>query len=239
MSFEKTSFRQSVEFNINNLCRKITATLLGLCLVFMISGCGIFGESDYKREQREEKQKVEKQAEQKKNQIQELEKKFDALSFPSEVFSQSDYTYQFQQYFNDKVNRNLIFQGTIEDVWQGNESIYVEILCPVGKLPQYWAEVGMVLEDGIFLRLKLRKEDAVRIINDVQRAGFNYEYLLIQEAQQILIVAQISEVRRERLYEHWAYGYGEDAEVELEMLKKVIAYGTLVAYEEYGMELEL
>ncbi len=201
--------------------------LLLMCII-MLTGCGLFGESDYERTQREFKEKKEQQAEQKKIQNQELAKEYDAIRFPSEQFSPSDYTYEFQQFFNGNKNRNLIFQGTINDVWQENDSVFVEALCPIGELPPLWAEVGMVLEDGIFLRLKASKEDAQYIINDVHRAEFNYDNLSFQDAQQVLIIAQIIEVTRERLFEHSAYGYGEDVDVELETLQNVIANGMLV-----------
>jgi hypothetical protein len=238
MSFEKTSFRQSIEFNIINLSRGVIVTLLGLCYVFMISGCGIFGESDYERRQREEKQRAEIRENKQKAQIQELENRFDAFSYPAELHSSSDYTYLFQQFFKNTKNKNLIFKASVNDVWQEKDSLYVEFLCPLGTLSELQVALGLVGEDGIILRLTASQNDALYIANEEDRAILEDEYLFLPMKQQVLVVATISEVKREKLYQHSAYGYGADAEVELETLKNVIAYGRLVAYQQYETEME-
>jgi hypothetical protein len=238
MSFEKTSSMQSVEFNFNNLGRWIMVPLLGLCYVFMISGCGIFGESGYEREQREQKQKAEIREGKQKAQIQELEERFDAISYPAELFSTSDYTYQFQQFFNNSKNQNIIFKVSVNDVWQEGDSLYVEFMCPLGTLSALQVALGIVGGDGIILRLTASLDDAQYIANEELRNILEDDYLFLPMKQQVLVVAKISEVKRERLFQHSAYGYGVDAEVELETLKNVIAYGRLVAYQQYETEME-
>jgi hypothetical protein len=241
MSFENTSSMQSIEFNINNLGRMITATLVGLCLVFMISGCGFFGENDYEREQREEKQTAKKQAEQKKNQVKELENKFNATYFPPKEISYGDFTYKYQQYFRNNKGKNIIFKGDVDDIWSEKDSIYIEFVC---TLTDSFNLVDMILndyKDGIVFRLKAGEKDVQNVKNKLDDYDLDYDFMndLYEQysKEHYLIVAQISNVVKGRIFEHSASGYGEDIEVEMDKAKNVIAYGKLVAYEEYEMEL--
>jgi hypothetical protein len=224
-----------------------TKRLIILSLVFLLGGCGLFGENAYEREQRERKEIKQKQATLKKAQLQELENKYNATYFPPKNISSGDFTYKFQEYFNRNNNGNIIFKGDIDDVWAEGDSLFIEFSC---SMTDSFSIIDLILndyDDRLVFRLKIGEVELQNVMNDLSRDDSENElviddyygaFLEEQNREQNLVVARISNVDRGRIYEHSAIGYGEDTEVETDRAKKIIAYGRLISFRKIGIQIE-
>ena len=216
---------------------------LGLVLmcIGVLAGCGFFGESEYERKQREQYLKKEQNTVRKKAQLQVLQNKYNATLFPPNNISYGDFTYKFQQYFMSNEDKNIIFKGDVDDIWSDNGDIFIEFVCSLADSFSIGDIILSDYRDGIVFRLKVGDIDVHNIRKKPD--DYEYDYDIIRDffdqfiREKHLIVAQISKVMKGRIFEHSASGYGADTEIEMDKATKVIAYGKLIAYEKYGMEL--
>ena len=201
--------------------KNILLLLVCILLISILGGCGSSYEEKQERKEKARKEATERKLSEEKNLLSHLIGKYDVVHFPPEVFSDSIFTYELQQYFINQRNRSIAFRGYIEDLEKINDKIFIEFSCVISN--------EMVIDPAIILfRLEVSKEQANEFMNN-ERPDAIERLIGYFRDPDYLVVAAIGNISKMKKYEVSGSPVSEnEVEIEIETPIKFIGTGMLV-----------
>jgi len=202
--------------------KNILSLLVCILLISIFSGCGRSYEEKQEKKEQAQKEATERKLSQEKELLSHLIGNYDVVHFPPEVFTDSIFTYELQQYFKNLQNRSIAFRGYIEDLEQINDNkIFVEFSCVISN------EI-VINPTAILFRLETSKKQANEFMNN-KRPNAIERLMGYFRDPDYLIVAAIGNISKMKKYEVSGYSASDDeVEIEIETPIKFIGTGKLI-----------
>lgn len=199
----------------------ISILAISFTLTFF-SSCGPSFEEKQAMKERERKEVIEKQQAEEKQLLSKLTDKYEFVHFPPSDFNDSVFSYELQNYFESRLDKNIVFKGYIEDLEKINEKLYIEFSCVISN--------EIVINPSIIaFRLEVSEKQANEILKNERPNSVEKKFIGYFRNPDYLVVAKIKDVSKMKKYEVTGTSVGEDdVEVEIETPIKFIGHGILI-----------
>jgi len=195
-------------------------------LIFSLLCCGPSSEDRFQEYQLERETQRQLAKEQEVKIIKQLEMHFNAEYFPPSYINANTFTYEFQKFFKDKSQKNILFKGYVEDIEKFVTRTYIEVLCSL-------SDAYFIDKIGIRFRLKTTDQIASNLISEVkimESTDDSFHILQYYKDPNYFFVAKINRIMKSHIFQNSGYGSGDDVEIYLDEFKGFVSYGELVDY---------
>lgn len=200
--------------------------ILVICLIFTVLwiGCEQFNKNkQLKMEAERIEQEELKAKEEEKRSIDEIEARLNATYFPPQNINYASYSYEIQEFFKQNAGHNIVFKAYLVDIFSVGNTVYIEFECPLGDF-FFWPE------KTVYFRLKYNDNELDQYLR-IQNDNRIDEFLKYLYEPNYLVIAKVTRTQRSNKYEFDGTAYGEEVEIESNIIKNIIAHGNLIKTE--------
>jgi hypothetical protein len=191
-----------------------------LCISFILIGCGPSHEERKAKADSERIENTRKSKEKEKQQIVEIETRFNGIYFPSQNITSKSFSYEIQKFFEGYSGNSIIFKGYLQDIEVNNNIIIGEFICPIGN--------NYILDKrSIYFRLTV-PEDKLGELLQTKRHDPLLRSLRFIYGPDYIVISKIIKIHRMHKYESIGTVNGEDVEIETDDSNPLVAVGELI-----------